>query len=487
MSGSVFVLDNNAVPLMPMAAPYARQLLKQHKAVRVPHHAFSIIKLSRVVEHPVLRPITLVILVDRDSAELTLYAETRRTQQVQVRILVDLRTDIAWRMRRRAGHRRRRRARGRYRAPPRYAVPFKVRRPSLAHSTWARQHRSRTSHQRTYRHIGAVIRWRVQAIMRVITTLRSWVPITHVFVRSGAAVTYLAGRNDYNVRAALTALQGVQKDGVMIPSCAYCGATDRRLGIDHIVPRSRGGTDARANLVLACQACNAAKGARTPEEAGMPLRDGVVAAPFRAQREVPYVTQTLAYLRRTFAQSAYQIVDHHPESVATHLSTTGTHQPSPMFIAKPIGRPTKQRYAARNYPSRLAHTKPLLMVGHVVKRPIRVNRALWISDTPKGPQAHILRHADSASTGQTVRLGMLCQAERAGQRVHGVVVALHSSGRVTLAHPHDVQHARIYWKRVVVSPRQAFRVVSTDRVIFFPWSDNAASHSSTDDEETNRE
>lgn len=47
--------------------------------------------------------------------------------------------------------------------------------------------------------------------------------------------------------------------------CAYCG-TRHELTRDHIIPRSRGGTDDPSNLVWACRNCNAAKGNRTPQE-----------------------------------------------------------------------------------------------------------------------------------------------------------------------------------------------------------------------------
>lgn len=55
--------------------------------------------------------------------------------------------------------------------------------------------------------------------------------------------------------------------------CQYCGDHFPRthLTIDHILPRSRGGSDTWDNLVLACAACNLKKRDRTPEEAHMPL------------------------------------------------------------------------------------------------------------------------------------------------------------------------------------------------------------------------
>jgi hypothetical protein len=54
-------------------------------------------------------------------------------------------------------------------------------------------------------------------------------------------------------------------------TCAYCAQryAEVQLTVDHIVPASRGGAYSYMNLLAACRACNARKGARTPEEARM--------------------------------------------------------------------------------------------------------------------------------------------------------------------------------------------------------------------------
>jgi 5-methylcytosine-specific restriction endonuclease McrA len=52
--------------------------------------------------------------------------------------------------------------------------------------------------------------------------------------------------------------------------CAYCGRAAST--IDHIVPRSRGGSDTWSNLVACCLRCNGVKGDRTPDEMGWRLR-----------------------------------------------------------------------------------------------------------------------------------------------------------------------------------------------------------------------
>ncbi|MRJ75680.1 HNH endonuclease [Aeromicrobium sp. SMF47] len=51
--------------------------------------------------------------------------------------------------------------------------------------------------------------------------------------------------------------------------CAYCGGQAET--VDHIVPRSRGGTLTWDNAVAACLRCNHRKADRTPSEAGMSL------------------------------------------------------------------------------------------------------------------------------------------------------------------------------------------------------------------------
>ena len=60
--------------------------------------------------------------------------------------------------------------------------------------------------------------------------------------------------------------------------CQYCGARPRtsEMTIDHILPRSRGGTSSWENCVLACFHCNRKKKNRTPDEAHMRMRKPAV-------------------------------------------------------------------------------------------------------------------------------------------------------------------------------------------------------------------
>jgi hypothetical protein len=49
-------------------------------------------------------------------------------------------------------------------------------------------------------------------------------------------------------------------------TCQYCGCRGGKLTIDHKIPVSRGGTDDRSNLCVACLSCNCSKGAKTVKE-----------------------------------------------------------------------------------------------------------------------------------------------------------------------------------------------------------------------------
>jgi 5-methylcytosine-specific restriction endonuclease McrA len=81
----------------------------------------------------------------------------------------------------------------------------------------------------------------------------------------------------------LTRYNGFPKKGVSFSrrniyrrdayTCQYCGARpgSELLSIDHVVPRSRGGTSTWENCVLACLDCNRKKANRTLTQSGLTL------------------------------------------------------------------------------------------------------------------------------------------------------------------------------------------------------------------------
>src|SRR2546426_1567469 len=97
--------------------------------------------------------------------------------------------------------------------------------------------------------------------------------------------------------------------------CQFCGRTQRDLRPrecltrDHLVPLSRGGTNAWTNVLTACSGCNTRKGNLLPEEAGV--------QPLRPPFEPHFVHLAWAVRRLTSIQSKYIPLFYGGEVVAT--------------------------------------------------------------------------------------------------------------------------------------------------------------------------
>ncbi|MFH1760535.1 MAG: HNH endonuclease [bacterium] len=69
-------------------------------------------------------------------------------------------------------------------------------------------------------------------------------------------------------------------------TCQYCGSK-KNLTIDHIIPKSKGGTDSWENIIVCCIKCNNKKGDQLPEKSGLKLK------------RVPYRPPSNLYLHMT--------------------------------------------------------------------------------------------------------------------------------------------------------------------------------------------
>jgi 5-methylcytosine-specific restriction endonuclease McrA len=65
----------------------------------------------------------------------------------------------------------------------------------------------------------------------------------------------------------ISRLKIYQRDGY---KCVYCG-THKKLTIDHVIPKSKGGLNTWENMVTCCFDCNSKKGSKTLQEANMKL------------------------------------------------------------------------------------------------------------------------------------------------------------------------------------------------------------------------
>jgi len=80
-------------------------------------------------------------------------------------------------------------------------------------------------------------------------------------------------RLKYFVKVPIRARASLSRRAVFIRDhhqCQYCG--NAAENVDHVIPRSRGGTHTWDNVVAACKRCNSRKENRFPAEVGMHLR-----------------------------------------------------------------------------------------------------------------------------------------------------------------------------------------------------------------------
>ena len=97
-----------------------------------------------------------------------------------------------------------------------------------------------------------------------------WITCVHGMLAVPAVIRLLKFDKMKRVRIRFTRRTIYARDN---RTCQYCGKqfTTSDLNLDHVVPRSRGGTSSWENIVCSCIPCNTRKGPRTPAEAGMRL------------------------------------------------------------------------------------------------------------------------------------------------------------------------------------------------------------------------
>lgn len=92
-------------------------------------------------------------------------------------------------------------------------------------------------------------------------------------------------------------------------TCAYCGnhPPDVLLEVDHIVPRSAGGSDEMSNLVTACWDCNRGKSDRLLDEGKPATRADVSEIAERVEQARAYAELTGA-LRQLEEEARWQVI-----------------------------------------------------------------------------------------------------------------------------------------------------------------------------------
>jgi 5-methylcytosine-specific restriction endonuclease McrA len=254
---NVFVIDKNKKVCNPVHPGTARLLLKKGKAVIFRQFPFTII--LKVESHETVKPLRLKIdpgskttgvAVINAAGEIIFIAEIHHRRYI-----------ITEAMTSRGSVKRSRRSRNtRYRKP--------------------------RFNNRTSKHLPPSIESNICHTVTWVTRFLKISPVTEISIEEAkfdtqrmqnpeiSGVEYQQGElRGYEVREYL--LEKFNR------TCAYCQGKNIPLEIDHITPKSRGGSDRVSNLTLACKPCNQEKGNKTATEYGHPHVENLAKKPLR--------------------------------------------------------------------------------------------------------------------------------------------------------------------------------------------------------------
>jgi 5-methylcytosine-specific restriction endonuclease McrA len=249
----VFVLDKKKRPLMPCSEKRARLLLQRGRAVVHRVYPFTIRLKDRVLEESVVQPLRLkidpgakttgVAVIDEsdmDCGKVMWLAEIRHKTGIKQSLDT-----------RRAIRRSRRNRETRYRKP-RF-----------------------NNRKRPEGWLLPSLEARVNQTINAVKKLLKLLPIMAINTEHVKFDTQLMQNPEIkDVEYQRGELFGYEVREYLLEKwgrkCAYCKKEGVPLEIEHIIPKSRGGTDRVSNLTLACHECNQKKGNLTAEEFGYP-------------------------------------------------------------------------------------------------------------------------------------------------------------------------------------------------------------------------
>lgn len=243
----VFVLDNQKQPLSPCSPARARMLLSDGKAAVYRRFPFAIILKDRTggevqpVElklDPGSKTTGIALVAEVNSGKVTVFAAELHHRGAAIKkALLD----------RRMLRRNRRARKTRYRAP---------------------RFDNRT---RSNGWLPPSIQSRVNNALTWAKRLCRLCPITTVAVETVRFdMQQMVNPEISGVEYQQGTLAGYELREYLLEKwqrrCAYCDAENVPLEIEHVVPRSKGGSNRASNLTLSCRDCNEAKGNRSIQE-----------------------------------------------------------------------------------------------------------------------------------------------------------------------------------------------------------------------------
>jgi 5-methylcytosine-specific restriction endonuclease McrA len=240
MSNQIFVLDTNLKPLTPCNPSMARKLLKANKAAVFRQFPFTIILKKEVIANPEL----IQIKIDAGS-KITGFALVQGEKVI-------------------------------------FGAELSHRGQAIKNSLESRRslRRGRRNRKTRYRQVRFLNRtrpkgWLAPSLEHRVLTIMTWVRKFIKFAPIGSIVSELV-RFDLQqtdnpeisgIEYQQGELQGYEVREYLLEKwdrkCAYCDAENVSLQVEHIHPKSKGGSNRISNLCLACEPCNLKKGVQS--------------------------------------------------------------------------------------------------------------------------------------------------------------------------------------------------------------------------------
>jgi hypothetical protein len=195
-----------------------------------------------------------------------------------------------------------------------------------------------------------------------------------------------------------------ERDG---KKCAYCGREGVKLTEDHVIPKSKGGTDCAWNRVLACVPCNQKKGAKSArqfdhreiEERALMLREvawvnALRFALLKALKEIAPVELVPARQVKEWREKLGLPKEHYYDALALATEGEPAALPPLVYHHRQMRRQCRQMRRGRRRELDNQVNRALVQVrnkrGRVVTRAVPVKEGLW----PQGEVVEIFRLYD---------------------------------------------------------------------------------------------